>query len=426
MLLYLFIALYLILVLIRPQEYPDWPYPGVPFLPIALAGSLAVWLMSRKKRFDAPQYLLVMLFLATTCISVLMTGWAGGALQQFSDFIATVVSFILLANAIDTQRKTHGVMALFVLCALVLAAHGAGQAANGIGWTGAPLVNDGRIQYLGIFSDPNDLGMLFVMCVPMAFHLSARGGLMGLRRLFWLGACMFLLYGIYLTHSRGALLAVMVMLAVYIWFRRGRVLAIGLGLVSVLGLQFMPSRMGDIEVGEESAMGRVEAWYEGLQMLASNPVFGVGTGNFVEHHYLTAHNSFVLVMAENGLVGFAIWLAFVGYCFLMMYRIVRHEPEFFVGEEEEALAWQQAQRIAFTLLVSLCGFFTAAFFLSRSYVILLYLLAALVVAHFSLVRDRFPSVEPFRLQDDWWRWPVIAVLATIALYIAMKVLLIMA
>lgn len=426
MLFYLFIAAYLVLILIRPQEYPGWPYQGVPLLPIALVGSLAIWMLSRNKRFDAPQYLLVVLFLLATCLSVLMTGWAGGALKQFTDFIATIVSFVLLANAIDTPRKRQMIMALFVLCAAVLAMHGAGQAANGIGWTGMPLVNDGRIQYLGIFSDPNDIGMLFVMCVPMALHLSAQGGLMGLRRLFWLVACLLLLYGIYLTHSRGALLAVIAMAGVYIWFRRGPALAVVLGGVAMVAVQFMSSRMADIEVGEESAMGRVEAWYEGLHMLAGNPVFGVGTGMFTEYHYLTAHNSFVLVLAENGLFGFTIWLAFVGYCFMMMHRIVRHDPEFVVGEEDEALIWQQEQRVAFTLLVSLSGFFTTAFFLSRSYVILLYLLAALVVANFSLVRTRFPSLEPFSLQRDWWLWPILAVLATIGLYIMMKVLLVIA
>jgi len=423
MVLFLFIVIYLALVLIRPQEYPGWPFPGVPFLPMALAAALLAWLLSRNKRFDAPQYPLVVMFLAATCISVLMTGWAGGALQQFSDFIATVVSFVLLANAIDTRRKVVATMAVFVLCALVLALHGVDQASSGTGWTGTELVNDGRIQYLGIFSDPNDLGMFFVMCVPMAVYLGGRGGLMGLRRLFWWCACLLLLYGIYLTHSRGAMLAVITMAGMYLWVRRGALTAGMLAGVAVLALQLMPSRMGDLDVQEESAMGRVEAWYEGIQMLASHPVFGVGTGRFIEYHHLTAHNSFVLVLAENGLVGFAIWLAFVSYCFWMMYRILRHEPEFSAGEEEQAWAWHEERRVTLALLVSLTGFFTTAFFLSRSYVILLYLLAALVVAHFSLVRDRAPDIPPLLLREHLLRWPLVAVAATFALYVVVKVLL---
>lgn len=423
MLLFLFIVVYLVLVLIRPQEYPAWPYPGVPFLPIALACALLAWMLSREKRLDAPQYPLAVLFLLATCLSVLVAGWPGGAAQQFSGFLATIVSFVLLANAIDTRGKVVAIMAVFVLCASVLALHGANQAASGTGWTGTELVNDGRIQYVGIFSDPNDLGMLFVMCVPMAAYLGGRGGMLGLRKLFWWSICLLLLYGIYLTRSRGALVAIIAMAGVFVLVRRGPVPAAILGVLALAGLQFMPNRMSDIDVQEASAAGRVEAWYEGMQMLISHPLFGVGTGRFTDYHHLTAHNSFVLVLAENGVIGFTIWLAFVGYCFWMMYRLMRHQPEFAEGEEQLAWDWWEEQKITLTLLIALTGFFTAAFFLSRSYVILLYLLAALVVAHFTAVRERFPDVEPFSLKGNLLRWPVIAAVATVGLYLMVKVLL---
>ena len=52
MLLYAFIMVYVLLVLIRPQEYPQWPLSGVPVLPLALVAALGVWLLSRNKRFD--------------------------------------------------------------------------------------------------------------------------------------------------------------------------------------------------------------------------------------------------------------------------------------------------------------------------------------------------------------------------------------
>src|SRR5690606_11664727 len=110
MALYGFIMLYLMLVLVRPQEYPDWPLAGVPLLPLALVLALTVWLLSRNKRFDAPQYPLLLAFLAVTCLSVLLSGWSGGALQQFSDFAAIVVSFFLLANALDSRERLVGAM----------------------------------------------------------------------------------------------------------------------------------------------------------------------------------------------------------------------------------------------------------------------------------------------------------------------------
>lgn len=78
-----------------------------------------------------------------------------------------------------------------------------------------------------------------------------------------------------------------------------------------------------------------------------------------------------------------------------------------------------------TLLLSLIGFFTAAFFLSRSYVIILYLLAAVVVAHYADIRRDEPDLPRFPLGDDLLLWPIAGVGSAIFLYIVVKVLLVM-
>lgn len=429
MIAFIAIVAYLVLVLVRPQEYPQWAGLGVPFLPLALAVALLAWLPSRDKRFDEPQYLLLALFTLATAASIAVNGWLGGAVEQLKDFMPILVAFVLLANAINSRRRTVLVMMVLVLCALLLAWHGVGQARDGVGWTGMPLIDDGRIQYIGIFSDPNDLGMLFVTCLPMALYLGSRGGMMGLRRMFWFAAAAFLLYGIYLTNSRGSMLAVATMVGAHIWLRRGPVSALVVGLASLVLLRMAPSRLSNLDAGESSASGRVEAWYEGFHMFADNPVFGVGTGGFVEHHTLTAHNSLILVLAETGLVGFIPWLAFVGYCFWMMLRLVRHSPELEGLEEGEgvdasaAASWEADRAIAKALFVSLVGFACCAFFLSRSYLVFLYLLAAIVVAHFSEVRSRRPDVVPFKLGRDLFRWMLYSAAAVILFFLMLKVLL---
>lgn len=435
MLQFLFIALYLVLVLVRPQEYPQMVDSGVPLLPLALVSALLAWLASTRKRFDEPQYLLLPLFMLATCLSIAFNGWPGGAVEQFSLFAPSLVGFVVLANATSSPRRMLVVLGLFTACAALLAVHGMEQAAVGDGWTGMPLVDDGRIQYVGIFSDPNDLGMLFVICVPMALYLSSRGGLLGLRRLFWLGLAGLLLYGIYLTNSRGAMLALVAMAGAYLWLRRGPLTATMLAGGCLLVMRLVPSRLDQLDVGEQSASGRVDAWYEGMQMFIANPVYGVGTGRFTEYHHLTAHNSLILVLAENGFIGFVLWFAFLGYCFWMMARILRHPSPVevdAVGPEAAMdadaglqLQWQRDRAIACTLLVSLVGFAATAFFLSRSYVILLYLLAAVVVAHSSGVRERFPSIPAFRLGRDLPRWVVLSALATVAFYLVLKILLAM-
>lgn len=79
--------------------------------------------------------------------------------------------------------------------------------------------------------------------------------------------------------------------------------------------------------------------------------------------------------------------------------------------------------MALTLFLSLCGFFAAAFFLSRSYVVILYLLAAIVVGYYVEVRERHPALPAFSTGEDLLRWPLWSVLSVTGLYVIVKLLL---
>jgi len=158
-------------------------------------------------------------------------------------------------------------------------------------------------------------------------------------------------------------------------------------------------------------------------MFLSHPLLGVGVGNFTDYNYLTAHNSWVLVLAETGFIGYTLWLAFIGYGFWMMFSVLRHQPQLDQDDELAAIAWQQEQAIAFTLLLCLCGMFAAAFFLSRSYIIVLYLLEAVVVGAYVGCRQRFEDLPRMSLTESWWYWPPIAMASIVALYFIVKVLL---
>lgn len=413
------ILLYLVLTIIRPQDY----LPGlenVPVLPPVLALAFLAWLLSRQKTWDAPQFLLLPAFLLVLMLSQVSNGWAGGMVAELARFGPAVVAFFVFAAACTDRRHVVISMRVFVVCALILALHGIEQAQTGVGWTGVPLGDEGRIQYVGIFNDPNDLGLLFVATLPMAMYLAHRAG--ALMKLFWWACAAAILYGVYLTNSRGALLAVLVVAGIYIWHKRGLFLAGSLGVIGLIGMQLLSSRMTELDAGEESANGRVEAWYEGLHMFLENPVFGVGPGSFTDYNDLTAHNSFVLVLAETGFVGYIIWLAFVGYCFWMMLSVMRYAyPP--TQDPVQVRAAQEEKRMALTLLLSLCGLFGAAFFLSRSYMIVLYLIAAMVTGYYVGARQRMPDLPHFSLAASWWRWVPASMGSITALYLLVAILL---
>jgi len=417
-----FILVYVVLVIVRPQEYPGLVDLEWPILQIAFVAAFLAWAISARKTFADAPYPLAIGFLVACMLSEVANGWSGGAIAQATQFGPIIMSFIMLSHAVTTRKRLSIAMFTFVACSCVLALHGVEQVQTGIGWTGMPLVqDDGRIQYVGIFSDPNDLGLLFVATLPFAFYLSTRGGMLGLVRLFWLSMAGLLLYGTYLTNSRGAMLAVAALLGVWLWRRRGIVIAAIAGGAGLAGMMMLSARLQELDAGEESAAGRIDAWYSGIQMFLHQPLFGVGAGQFTEHNPLTAHNSFVLALAETGYIGFTIWLGIVVYCFRMMWAIENHEPV--LENEEAAEAWAEERRIGMTLLLSLCALFTAAFFLSRTYVIVVYMLAALVVAEYAGARERFPELPAFRIGGDVPRLLMTSVAGVVAIFVITRALL---
>jgi O-antigen ligase len=173
-------------------------------------------------------------------------------------------------------------------------------------------------------------------------------------------------------------------------------------------------------------------------MFQGHPVFGVGPDMYSDYHHLTAHNSFVLVMAETGIIGFMVFLALIIYSFRMMWAGSRPAGTYAwdpapedAGPDADVDADPDAEdddadgrQLALALLIALAGFFTCAFFLSRSYVVILYLLLALVVAHYGNLRDRNPALPAFSFARELLVWPFIAVGGVVGLYIVVKILLV--
>ncbi|WP_077482309.1 O-antigen ligase family protein [Rhodanobacter sp. C06] len=474
---FLLILVYLAFAIVRPQDFLPG-MAGLPVMSLTLLLAFIGWLLRGARTPGAPQFLLLPLFVLIAMASEVVTGWAGGMQYVIEQMGPSLIVFFVLASAIDDPRRTAATFAVIGLCAMVLALHSVQQASHGVGWTGMTLGEDGRIRYVGIFNDPNDLGLLFVMALPMLFCVAARAGFLG--RWFWRAGIVLLLAGIYLTKSRGTQLAVLMMGAIWLWQKRGLLTAGSLSFAGLVGLTLLPStRMNDLDPDEESAFGRVDAWYEGFDMFKTHPLFGVGFGNFTDYNRLTAHNSFVLVLAETGFLGFVTWLAFVGYGFWMMWRLLRLQaglaqaaqvavahvvaarpqarlalvralpagadaeqrrttvvrgPAAVVAtgagtaaDRADTAAQQRQDRaeqaLSLTLFCALCGFFTAAFFLSRSYNIMLYTLAAIVVGHYASLRKRHDTLPRFTLSASGWRWLPISLMVIAALYVLVAVLL---
>lgn len=409
---FFYLLLYLAALYIRPHEYVP-ALRDLPVLPVLLVLAFALWLLRVRKRFEAPQHGMMLGLLLGLMASVAFSGWIGGAVKVFNDFAPVMLLFYMLATSVDSPRRLRQVFLVIVAAMAAIAVHGIEQAANGVSWTGvAPI--QGRITYLGFLNDPNDLGMALVMAMPMAFHVASTASSWLLRLASW-SAAGAICFAIYLTNSRGTVVALAAMLLVAGLRHLGLWKSLLLGpllLAPVIALA--PSRMEAIDDDSGSAEGRVEAWYEGLLMFKQSPLFGVGKGQFVDHHSLTAHNSYVLSFAELGLVGYFFWLSLLLLSALMLWWLVRAQAPQDSGQAGSAsIEWREYQRGAWTLAYSLTGVLVAILFLSRSYVVILYLLLALVVAVHQMTTARWPALRPALL--PWSRSRMLGVFVAVEL-----------
>ncbi len=447
---------YLALVFIRPQEFLP-ALEGIPVLPAMMAITLFSWLLSKNKTIEIQQFYAVTLLFVFAVLSVALSGWIGGMAPAAGKLIPTYILFILIASTATTAERQRLLMWVFVGGAVMMAAHGVQQRFTGVGWTGeVPLM--GRIRYIGIFNDPNDVGLVLVCALPMAFYLFScyRSGP---ARLFFAIVIGTILYGVVLTNSRGTTLATALLAGLYLWRHQGVIKTVIFGAAVIPVILMMSTRIDTISASEESAHGRIEAWYEGFQMLKSSPLFGVGFDRFTEYNALTAHNSFVLALAELGVLGYTLWFSFLlSSAAMMLYLHKQHtssrQPKREDWEElvaeysydaaddavpppdsegssetEKASMWKISQEdntIADVLFFSFIGFSTTAFFLSRTYEVVLFILCAMAASHYLGVRMRTPELPAYGFFSRLGLWVTLSLISIIMLYIITKVLMLSA
>lgn len=372
-----FSSLFMALYIIRPFEFLPSLYGKPILLVVGLIGMFfqTCSLLVGKTKWNVVDTFMVLFFLSMP-LSHISHFYFGGAWLSFQNFLPIFLGYFLVTHSIQCEKHVRVMFWVITLCSLFLVFEGYLEQVRGISYFGVEPIFENtrfageilttiRIKWLGPFSDPNDLALLFVIPIPfMIVRLYEKSVI----AIFVLVA---LLFGLYLTNSRGGMLSAVVAISSFFILKykskKGMMLGIFLGLVIlVLG----PSRMSTISADESSAAGRIDSWYEGYQMFKSSPLFGVGQGMYTDFHELTAHNSFVLVLAELGLFGV---IAFVGM-FVAVYR----KAKLILYCSGQELDNQLNVTMIVAVSSSLLGVMASMFFLSRSYILLPYVLLGML------------------------------------------------
>lgn len=227
-----------------------------------------------------------------------------------------------------------------------------------------------RLRSTGIYNDPNDLCLILVVGMALAVYLSGDRRA-GAWRYLWLLPLGLFGYALMLTQSRGGMLAMLGTFLVFCWTRYGWRKAAILGMVAVpVFLVVFGGRQTRFDLGdrEDTAQHRIQLWSEGLAMMRWAPLFGIGSGQYVEEAVQVAHNSFVHAYTELGLFGGTLYL---GAWYLAFLTLIRLSPRVTSSRPELA-------RLRPYLLALMAGYAVGMWSLSRCYIVPTYMLLALI------------------------------------------------
>ena len=409
---------------LRPQEYVPALY-AMPLLHtatgLAVLGLILDLRLGLARLRAAPHLVLTALFFLWCLVTVILNARADFP-EAASALLVPFAIYLVVAHGIQTFRMLQVVTGLLLAIAITLAFIGVHQglaeygchritgssgrvayvhdgrpcspevrgmcegdgaepgaeyACEKVGLAGTQSIQ-GRVRYRGTLQDPNELALVIGIALPLALAFydrrrSAARLLVVMLAFSVMGLC------IYFTKSRGGQLVFLSVLAVYYVRRFGLLRGSLTGVVLALPILFLGGRGGAESSAGSSTLERLECWWVGLQLFRSSPVFGVGYGRFTEHHYLTAHNSLILVVAELGLPGMLLWTSLVYIALKIAVRGMR--PEVAPVGRTWALA----------LLASTTGLVVGAFFLSFAYKDVFWISIGLTGVLFQAIRHHEPT-----------------------------------
>jgi hypothetical protein len=245
-----------------------------------------------------------------------------------------------------------------------------------VGLLGTTSVGNGRVRYRGVLQDPNELALS--ISIGLAFALALFDRKRGARRLLLLVfATGMVLVCVMFTQSRGGQLVFLTVMGTYFIRKYGWKGAV-IGAIAALPVLLLAGGGGERSDAEGSTEERMEALMTGLEMFRGSPIWGVGQGQFTDHHFRTAHNAYVLAAAEMGLVGLFLWTSILYISVKIPFTALRRYAN--NPAARVAASWSVA------MLAALLGLYIGSFFLSFTYHYVMWIFLGMSGALYSAVR----------------------------------------
>jgi len=375
--------------------------------------------------------------------------WIGGGMPAFLSFIPNAFAYFLVCLHCNSKKKLQVLVLMMLFVCLFVIARGSielqqglptsvtAQAANTDSSYFMGMSNNAgqlfyRLRGMGEINDPNDFAQLITCVLPLVFIFWRPQKTLRNIAFVILPVCV-LLYGAYLTHSRGGMLA---LLAVVVLAARRRIgtlpalLLVGGLFAASMALHFTGGRDISADAGED----RTDLWGESMQLLKSHPLFGVGFGNLPDYLGHTAHNTIMVCAAELGTFGLYFWSLFLfptvrdALAIASPQKVNEGQPVLpeetpfsTVSEKIEVLDKAEINRLGRLMVLSFTGFLVAGWFLSRAFVMTLFLLGGMTEVIFEMalqrgmISSRLPLARVLRYSG------ALAILLLVVMYITLRI-----
>ena len=308
-------------------------FPSETVSVVKLVGAALVGVYAVTTAWRAPLRLPLLLlpvgvFLAVVIVSLLASGQVEAGVPKTLRYLLFGTFVFLLVQIVTTSAQ-------LIVLAKVLTLSGAVAGLVGL----VRFFSSVADRVSGPIGDANDFAYVLATALPLALHLAWRDGR---DRLLWIACAVVLVAATLGTLSRGALLALAVagVWAVVRGRANPRSVLVAAAVIVALGgaaLTFERSFIEDrlnakITVADDNIESRKALWRGALEMAADRPILGVGTGLYPERaaDYVVdepfgivepvAHNSYLEVLAEGGVLAFAAFAAFVAGTWVVLRR----------------------------------------------------------------------------------------------------------
>jgi O-antigen ligase len=256
-------------------------------------------------------------------------------LQNWKNYMLFPLIFFIIVNNIRNVKEIKWLILAMILSMFVMDYY----TINQIRWTSG-LISRDKLHGTFVWLGPNELGAFFatytfvLLGIYLFEKLVIKKAIIGLVLILNLFCVLFL-------YSRGAYIGIIAGL-ITLTFLKNRKLLIPLIVILIFWQSLLPftviERIKETHTEEgvldDSSASRINLWKKGMEIFSQNPVVGIGfnTINFLDlgDGFSDTHNIYVKILAEQGIVGFLIFILLFRLALKSGWRLYKNSKDLFL------------------------------------------------------------------------------------------------